>query len=63
MKSPAVCTALITAIDAWRDYQQAVAYSDRRGELTVEELLARQTYEAAFAQLEQATQTNQQEAA
>lgn len=61
--TPTLCTALLAVIESWREHQQAVGYSDSRGELTIEEVATRQNYEAALEQFEQATQTNTQEAA
>lgn len=63
MTRPAQCAALAAVIHAWREYQVAVAVSDERGELTVDELVARQTYDTALAQFERANHTHQEAAA
>lgn len=63
MTRPEQCTALAAVIEAWREYQAAVGVSDARGELTVDELVARQTYDTALAQFERANHTHQEAAA
>lgn len=54
MNTPPLCTALRELIASWRQYQWALGYSESLGELTTEELLARQTYDTALAQFERA---------
>lgn len=59
---PAVCTALITLIYTWRAHEAAVAESDRVGELTMDEIAARQNYSAARDQLARAIQPGKEAA-
>jgi len=59
---PAVCTALITLTQTWPAHEAAVAESDRVGELTMDEIAARQNHSAAREQLERATQPRQEAA-
>ena len=63
MNTPALCTALRDLIDCWHEYQWAVGFSESRGELTTEELLARMNYDTALAQFERASHTHQGAAA
>jgi len=58
--TPPLCTALITVIHTWRAHEAAVAESDRVGELTMDEIAARQNHSAAREQLERATQPRQE---
>lgn len=63
MIRPAVCTALITLTQTWPAHEAAVAEFDRVGELTMDEIAARQNHSAAREQFERATHTRPQEAA
>jgi hypothetical protein len=61
--TPPLCTALRDLIASWQEYQWALGYSESLGELTTEELLARQNYDTALAQFERANHTHQEAAA
>ncbi len=63
MTTPPLCTALITVIHTWRAHEAAVAESERVGELTMDEIAARQNHSAALEQLERAARNQVQEAA
>lgn len=63
MTLPQLCTALRQVIASWHEYQAAIGESDARGELTVDELVARQNYDTALAQFERANHPHQEAAA
>ncbi len=60
MTRPALCIAFLAQHQAWKEYQRAVDHSMRLGEMTDEEILARQNYDAALTDWERASHTHQE---
>ena len=63
MNRPALCAAFLAQHEAWLEYQRAIDHSMRLGEMTDEEILARQNYDAALTDWERVTQPQQEAAA
>lgn len=63
MNRPQPCVALLALRAAWLEYQRSIDLSMRRGEMTDDEILARQNYDAALTQIERVTQPQSQQEA